>query len=375
MNKKERVLSALYNKKHDIVPWTMYKSYPPWGETERYFRNEGLTMIYQHFPICRASIDNVEVTEDNQFILNGDVGKRIIIRKFKTSIGEVSVKHKFIINDIPCPGDLIQFFGSEIDQEQLSWVTEYPFKCETDYEIIEYIYKNISYKLNNDEYLKTDKIIGNDGVIFAFMGKSPFQMLLYEIMGPENCYLEYYNNPKKFIKLYEVLYQKQKEKYIKAAESSAMIFSVPENLTSILTPPNIFKEYYIPFYNEMAEILHSRGKIYAVHMDGKLASLVEAIKETKIDVIEAFTPPPMGDITVSKAVKSWGDKVIWINFPGTMLATSDSQTIEEYTKKIIKSIPDDKNILIGCTETYPIERWDMAFNAILSAIKKYGNKK
>lgn len=372
MTKKERILAALQHKKVDKVPWTMYASYPPWGETELNFRNRGLALIYQHFPICSISIDNVSVREENKLILYNHTGRYSILRKFIAPVGEVSIRHEFVINSLPVPGDLIQYFGSNIDQESLSWVTEFPFKSEADYDVLEYIYKNTRFTLNNDEYLKTEKIIGNEGLIFASMGKSPFQILLYELMGAEKCYLEHFSNTSKFNRLYDLLYEKQKEKYLTASESSATVFWAPENITSILTPPNFFKEYYILFYNEMADILHKKGKLYAVHMDGTLASLADLIKDTKIDIIEGFTSSPMGDISVAEARKIWGNKIIWTNFPGTLLATADFDTIEKYTIDMLKSVAPGDNFLMGCTENFPMERWDMAFGAVISAIEKAG---
>ena len=317
-------------------------------------------------------MDGVTVTEDNKFILSNSTGRNSILRKFLTPSGEVSARHEFVINSLPGPGDLLQYFGSNIDQESLSWVTEFPFKSDRDYEVLEYIYSNTRFILNNDEYLRTEKIIGTEGLIFALMGKSPFQVLLYELMGAENCYLEHYSNNAKFNRLYEVLYQHQKEKYLAAAESSALVFWAPENLTGVLTPPEFFKQYYAPFYNEMADILHKKGKLYAVHMDGTLASLAGLIKDTRIDIIEAFTPPPMGDLSVAQARKIWGDKVIWVNFPGTLLATADFDTIEKYTADMLRSIAPGRGFLIGCTESYPMERWEEAFGAVSSAINKFG---
>lgn len=373
MNKKERIEAVIRHKKIDKIPWTMYASYPPWGETELKFRNEGLTLIYQHFPICKVSIPEVEVTEESQYILGSDIGRNTIIRKFRTPLGEVSTKHELFINNLPTPGDLIQKFGSEIDQEMLSWVTGFPFKSESDYEILEYIYKNILYSPNFEEFIKTENLIGSDGFIMANLGKSPFQILLYELMGIERCYLEYYSNPKKFRRLYEVLYENLRKKYMLVADSPALLFWSSENLTSMLTPPDLFQEFYVPFYNEMADILHKKGKVYAVHMDGNLKNLVNFIKETKIDVIEAFTPPPMGDLPVAEAMKIWKDKIIWINFPGTLLATSNAKEIKEYTIGLLKSIAPGDNFMIGCTESFPMERWDMAFGAISNALKECGD--
>ena len=95
------------------------------------------------------------------------------------------------------------------------------------------------------------------------------------------------------------------------------------------------------------------------------------IKKTKIDVIEAFTPLPMGDTELKNAMDAW-DKVIWVNFPGTLLASAGAKTIEDYTVQMIKSIAPGDKFLIGCTESYPPERWEMAFGAIGSAIEKCG---
>lgn len=373
MNKKERIEAVIRHKKIDKIPWTMYASYPPWGETERRFRNEELTLIYQHFPICKLTMPEVKITEESHYLLGSDSGRNVIIRKFSTPRGEASTKHELFINSLPTPGDLIQKFGSEIDQEMLSWVTGFPFQSESDYEILEFIYENMQFSPNFEEFIKTEELIGSDGFIMANLGQSPFQTLLYQLMGIERCYLEYDSNPKKFRRLYQVLYENLRRKYRLAAESPAHLFWSAENLTSMLTPPDLFQEFYIPFYNEMAEILHKKGKVYAVHMDGNLQNLVHLIKETKIDIIEAFTPPPMGDLSVADAMKIWKDKIIWINFPGTLLATADAKEIKEYTIGMLKSVAPGDNFMIGCTESFPMERWEMAFGAISNTLKEYGN--
>lgn len=372
MNKKERLEAAFRHEKIDRIPWTIYASYPPWGEVERKYRNSGLTLIYQHFPIVKVSLPGVEVSEESKYIIEDSKGRNIIARKFETPVGNVSVKHEFFVDSLPVPGDLIQKFGSEIDMESLSWVTEHPFKDQPDYEVLEYIYKNTEFRPNYEDFTFTDSIVGDDGYIMAHVGKSPFQILLYELMGAENCYLELASNPDKVKSLFEVIYQHQKRKYLLAAKSPATVIWVPDNLTSILTPPDYFEEFYIPFYNEMADILHEENKVYAVHMDGNLGSLADLIGKTDIDIIEAFTPPPMGDYPAHEALKTWKDKIVWINFPGVVLATYDASSIEAYTVDMLKSVAPGDRFLIGCTESFPMERWEMAFGAIEKALEKCG---
>lgn len=350
----------------------MYASFPPWGEAERRFRNQGLTLIYQHFPIVKTTFPEMEVTEKNKYILEEDHGRNVILREFKTPAGQVWTQHEFIIDSIPMPGDLIQKFGSEIDEELLSWVTRHPFQNEPDYEVLEYIYKNNRFRPNYGDFIFTDKMVGSDGYIMANMGKSPFQVLLYELMGVEKCYLETADNPKKLKKLYEVIYEHQKRKFILAAKSPADLIWIPDNLTTVLTPPAYFEEYYIPFYNEMADILHQEGKILAVHMDGNLNSLVNIIDKTGIDIVEGFTPLPMGNLSLAEARRTWKDKIIWINFPGSVLATANAKLIEDYTLNMLKNVVPGDNFIIGCTENYPMESWETAFGAIESIIEKFG---
>ena len=97
-------------------------------------------MIYQHFPIVKVSLPDINVSEESKYNISGTSGKNIILRNFDTPVGDISVKHEFFADSLPVPGDLMQKFGSEIDMESLSWVTEHPFKDLPDYEILEYIY-------------------------------------------------------------------------------------------------------------------------------------------------------------------------------------------------------------------------------------------
>lgn len=372
MTKKERIIAAILGRVFDRVPWTMYKSYPPWGTAELRLRNMGLAMIYQHFPIVKEAYEHVEVKEECQYMFDNARGKHIILRRFETPVGEVSTQHVFHIDSLPGPGDLIQKFGSDIDQETLSWVTKHPFENEVDYEALAYLYEHTILEPNFNAFLFTEQIIGSEGVIFANVGKSPFQIMLYELMGIEKCYFELQQHPKEFMRLYEIIYEKQRERIRLAAESPALIVWCPDNVSSALTTPRLFEELSLPFYNEMADILHEHGKVYAVHMDGQLRALAPLIKKTRIDVIEAFTPPPMGDLPVDEALAMWRDKVVWINFPGTLIASADKTVIEDYTLQLLTSVAPGDRFLIGCTESYPLERWEIAFGEIGRTLETYG---
>ena len=294
------------------------------------------------------------------------------MRKFKTPVGELSARHEFFNNSLPGPGDLIKKFGSDIDDEILSWVTEFPFKSIADYKVLEFIYSNMEFAPTAEGYVFTEEMIGEEGVIFVSAGRTPFQMLLYELMGPNNCYLEHATNPDKFLSLYKLLYERQREKYRIAAKNPGRIIWSPDNITGTMTPPRFFKEYVLPFYNEMADILHAEDKFYGVHMDGLLDPLKDLIGQTKLDIIEAFTPPPMGNLPIATALKLWPEKTVWINFPAVIIASGDRAKSKKYTVDCLKDAAPGDRFLIGCTENYPLDKWEAGYGGVKDALEEHG---
>jgi len=373
LNKRERIEAVVRHKAVDRIPWTIYRSIAPWGATELQCRNAGLSLCYQHFPICRATRPNVEVREEAGFVFDRKQGRKVVTRTFITPVGEVSSIHEIMGSDRPpAPGDLIRRFGSEVDQEDLSWIRKYPFSKASDYEVLKYIVEDTVYDPNYEKYKKTDRLVGSEGVVMANVVKSPFQSIVYELMGPERCFLEFNDNPKRFQSLYELIFEKQKEIYKIAANSPATIVWCPDNITGPVTPPTFFKEFCLPFYNEIADLLHEKNKVLAVHMDGQLRSLVDLIAQTRIDVIEAFTPPPMADLSIKEAKTSWKDKIIWCNFPEVLIGTCDAERIENYMIKLLKTIAPGDNFLLGCTENFPLDGWEVGFKVLANVLDKYG---
>jgi hypothetical protein len=88
----------------------------------------------------------------------------------------------------------------------------------------------------------------------------------------------------------------------------------------------------------------------AVHMDGRLSVLKNLIAHTPIDIIEAFHPPPMGDLPLNEALAVWKEKVIWIGFPAAIYSLG-SAAVKDYTLELLSSVvPGDRLTLAMSTE-------------------------
>jgi hypothetical protein len=121
-----------------------------------------------------------------------------------------------------------------------------------------------------------------------------------------------------------------------AAESPAEVVWSAENITGSITSPRLYARFCLPYYNRCADALHKTGKFYGVHMDGLLAVLQEGIAASHLDFVEAFTPPPMGDLSLEDARRAWPDKTLWVNFPGNVLHGSEAE-VTQYTLGLLES--------------------------------------
>jgi hypothetical protein len=142
-----------------------------------------------------------------------------------------------------------------------------------------------------------------------------------------------------FCKSYEAMYQI-------AAKSPADIVWCPDNIDGVLVNPRIFEKYFIPEYEKMAEVLHARGKLLAVHMDGRVGVLKDLMAKTPIDIVEALHPPPMGDLPIGEALSLWNDKVIWMGFPGTVYELG-TQALTEFTVNLLRDVVPGERLAIA----------------------------
>jgi hypothetical protein len=101
-----------------------------------------------------------------------------------------------------------------------------------------------------------------------------------------------------------------------------------------------------PMQMLMIHWVGSEAGRFLFHMDGRLNALKNLIKKSPIDMIEAFHPPPMGDLPINKALTAWNDKVIWVGFPGSIYSMGTEAT-REYTLNLIKEIGSGERLAIA----------------------------
>lgn len=91
----------------------------------------------------------------------------------------------------------------------------------------------------------------------------------------------------KYVRLYERMLQE-------APEIDAF-FGMDDTSTTLISP-RMFEQYNVELTNARADLCHRYGKLYLHHSCGLIRDLLPVYRKTRMDGVDAFTPPPIGNV-------------------------------------------------------------------------------
>ena len=345
MTPRERVETVLRGELANKVPFTAFADQLPRCEAERRLRNGGLCIVDRQTPIFRTVTPHIR----QERIHYEEQGQSYVRTLFRTSVGELTE---------------VEQFGPD---DTTSWHVERLFKSPEDYRPLRVLIEDQQYEPAYDTFLKRQEWLGDDFFLRPDIGYSPMHQLLYSVMGIERFAEEWAERRDEVLALYEALVANRRRLYPLAARSPALLVNYCGNVSPEVVGLGRFEEYYLPHYDEFAEIMHAHGKLVSVHFDADTWLFEEAIGVSRIDCIEAFTPPPDGDVTVAQARSIWHDKILWTNFPPSVHLQPVSQ-VEATARQLLREAASGVRFLLGVTENLPADRWQDSLTAIMRAI-------
>jgi Uroporphyrinogen decarboxylase (URO-D) len=131
-----------------------------------------------------------------------------------------------------------------------------------------------------------------------------------------------------------------------------------------------FQRYLMPEYAKIMARIKGSGKLLAVHMDGNLQSLREDIAAADFDIVEAITPPPMGDVSLREARVCWPNKALWINFTSPM-HLEPPDVIEAHTRALVAEAGTKRGFAISVTEDAPVAALETSLALIARVLEDY----
>jgi len=349
MNFLERINAVLHHQKPDKVPFAPSENLIPRGDFEREMRNRGMG-LYAERATYWSETPNVRVESKRQ------VDGALTI--YHTPAGSVSTgKNRRMIEDVD------------------------------DYEPVIFMVNDTVFHADYSVYSNSVRDLGADGIVRGSGIEPPLEDIVRYI-GAANLekeqrahpFASLEGRPEQFAKLLKALEQRT-EKLLPLIEDSPSEL-IPVGEIGDAWTPEQFKKYILPFYQKYVPRLHEKGKLCSLRSPtaspygaldvrtSKLKAFKDLIPQTGIDVVEGFTPPPIGDLSLEEARATWGkDIIIWLNFPETILLDGAEKT-REYTINLLKSNATGGALVIGLTSMRPMtdEAMEHTFKEGLRAI-------
>jgi uroporphyrinogen-III decarboxylase len=357
MNIAERIMMVLRGGTPDRLPVGIYSRYHRSGGVERAARNLGLGILDFEPPVSLMAppwhlhagyVSEVKGAEF-EIKLTWEHGEQVEWRSYRTPVGSISQR---IIRD--------PSYGSD-------WISAHYIKGLQDYRVMKYIVENTVFFSRPGAIEQKVKDLGGDGIVLGRVDRLPFQKLLIELAGPERLFIDLAEDPGPVEELLEAMNARQEEQFAMALQSPAEVIWQPDNVTADMTHPRYFNKYLAPHYRRFGEVCRAAGKVYAVHMDGKLSALRQPIAEMPVDVIESFSLAEVGgDIAIPDAVAAWPGKVLCPNFPSS-LSGKTSGEIEEYVHGVINAFAGHP-FMLQVSEDIPLDSYERVLPALCRAV-------
>ena len=327
MTPLERLLTASRKGRADKLPFFHYWRHCDFGWAERFCRNAGMGITWER-PCYIEKIHDVEINVAQKETR----GETIFRKTITTPVGSVYEE----VKNTPGTG---QWKLNRGWMDSTPWRLSRFIKSPEDYKVMLYVAEHTEYSADYFPVEQAAEWLGEDGMVTVRLPHSPMQMLMIHWVGSEQGRFFYHHAdyPDLVEELYRAVSDSRTPLYDIAAKSPVDVIRSGDNVDGVMVNPNLFKRYFMPEYERQARIFHDRGKLMAVHMDGRLNVLKDLIKETSIDIIEGFHPHPIGDLSLRDALRHWKDKVLWIGFPGSIYSEGPDAT-RQYTIDMLNQL-------------------------------------
>jgi hypothetical protein len=262
----------------------------------------------------------------------------------------------------------------------------HPIASEKDYDVWEYVVEHTDFEPTYEPYLAYEQEIGDDGFPLVSAGGGgnsltapgdcPFHHFLLYLAGYNQAYYELNDRPARVERLLRVMTDCERERlWPVVANSPARLIVHGIHFDSEMTPPNLFKTYITPYYQEFSAVLHAHGKSLSFHADDDSRLILSLVKEAGFDMGECFTTAPMVSCTLAEARAVWGtDVIIWGGVPSVILEdTTPEEEFEEYMRDVFRTIaPGDAFILGIADNAMPLSRIER-IERISEMVEEFGN--
>lgn len=212
---------------------------------------------------------------------------------------------------------------------------------------------------------------GDNGLPHVSVPRTPFQQMWIQWVSLEDLCVHLHEYPEVVTECLDLLGAQLHEVFEIVRKAHIPYVVIPDNLTAPAIGERYFREYCLPYYQELVGIMAERDIPVYVHADGDLKPLWSAISESGIKGLDSLSPPPDNDTTPVEAAAMWPEMRLGVNFPSS-IHLAPPQKVYEVAMDILNQAGHTGRLQIQISENVPPGRWRSSYPEIVRAIWDFG---
>ncbi|MBI2939159.1 MAG: hypothetical protein HYY04_01870 [Chloroflexi bacterium] len=370
MNSRERLLAALRCQPVDRIPWCPlaegyvmksfaepYRSMREWDFLAEIGADLWIRLCggAGYDPPIRLNRDAREFRSGIQVEtkLDGD----LLVRTFTTPVGTLREARTYTPQSPNAPFPVERLIKTVRDVETWTYVMEHT-RVEPAYGTME----------------EAQAAVGDRGLICAQAPWTPIQGLLMFETGVEQFYYLLEDHPSHVETLLAAMHEVFKENMRVLGASPAEVVITYENTSTTLESPDIMRRYEFPALDDYADIVHRAGKLYLIHMCGRVNTVIDIIAAGRFDAIVDIAVPPTGDCDLPRAREKLCavGKGLAGGIDATAFVGLTPDQMEEHVATLLRSMAPGTGFILDSGDAVPFGTPIENLKAVSRAVERYG---
>ena len=363
---RERLLDIMAGRSPDRVPWIprlklWYDAHVRHGTLPAKYQGLSMHEIETDLRLGAPARDGaIFRTELRDVEVRKSADRGSVITEYITPHGSVSTAHR--------RSDTLDEAG--IQGREMGFLIQGP----DDYGPVEYLIEHTEIIPTYDEYEAYEREIGEDGVPLVAIGQDPMSRFLLELAGYNTAYYHLRDYPRLVKHLLGALTEQAQVIQDVTLESPAKLILHGAHFQTQFTPPKLFEEYMLPYFQPLAQRMHERGKLLACHADADTSRILGLIKAAGFDMAECFVTAPMVPMTLDRARAILGtDVIIWGGIPSVLLCdpVTDAE-FDAYMLRLFRTIAPGDAFILGVADNVMPEAKIERVARVTEMVEAYG---
>lgn len=152
-----------------------------------------------------------------------------------------------------------------------------------------------------DKIRRVKKYLGDDGILGTWVAGGPFNNASM-LIDQNELYMVFMTDPPFFDKLMEYTINRTLDYTNAFIEAGADVMLVGGNVPGGFLGAEVYEQFILPYEKKYIDFIQDKGCPAVYHNCGEIMNLVESYKKLGAKVIEPFSPVPLGDADLKKAV-------------------------------------------------------------------------